>query len=61
MISLIILIVYIFIIFAIVAFLLLAHIFDSNKLTQRITDIIKSSVGRIRGGAGSVMALPVLD
>jgi len=31
--------------FAIVAFLLLAHILDSTKVLQRITDIIMSAVG----------------
>jgi TRAP-type C4-dicarboxylate transport system permease large subunit len=40
--------------FAIVAFLLLAHILDSTKVLQRITDIIMSAVGRFSGGAGYV-------
>lgn len=38
--------------FAIVAFLLLAHLLDATKVLLRITDIILSVVGRFRGGAG---------
>ena len=40
--------------FAIVVFMLLAHVLDSTKVIQRITDIIMSSVGRFKGGAGYV-------
>jgi len=40
--------------FAVVAFLLLAHILDETGVIQQVTDIVLSFVGRFRGGAGYV-------
>ncbi len=40
--------------YAIVAFLMLAHIFSETKVVNKVIDIILSLVGRFRGGAGFV-------
>lgn len=40
--------------FAVVTFLLLAHILDKTGVIQKVTDIILSFVGRFSGGAGYV-------
>ncbi|MGE5484900.1 MAG: TRAP transporter large permease subunit [Ignavibacteriales bacterium] len=40
--------------YAIVAFLLVAHIFDETKVVEKVINFILSSVGRYRGGAGYV-------
>ena len=40
--------------YAIVAFLLLAHIFGETKVVDKVINIILSFVGRFRGGAGYV-------
>jgi TRAP-type C4-dicarboxylate transport system permease large subunit len=40
--------------YAIVAFLMLAHIFGETKVVNKVIDIILSVVGRFRGGAGFV-------
>ncbi|NPV69373.1 MAG: TRAP transporter large permease subunit [Firmicutes bacterium] len=43
--------------YAIVAFLLVAHIFGETKVVEKIINFILASVGRFRGGAGYVSLL----